>query len=108
MIEMIRVGELETKNGLCICFFDNTNRVMNYFIKNEEKHDVECWQIGLDDAEEILPKVNTYEKMKENYSELWSAGMVHGGLDKAELFFLQTFPYGIWEDCVLDNFRGSM
>lgn len=102
--KIIKLGEFSHSGNNYIAFFNEASLSIDYYYLSSRYGDVECWSMNFYNAKKILPKIKTFKMFIENYRLLWM--MSHISKKYVRLFFLQTFPYKMWEDCVLKDFDG--
>lgn len=95
MVKMSYKGSIKYLKNEVVVVLDETNNVVNFFVKNFEHNDVECHQV-LKDYIDTFSGDRLMQKACECWSYLWS--------DLAlleEHSFLQTYPLEFWDDIVI-------
>lgn len=94
-IKMVCMGIIRFVDHEVIVSLDETNSLVNYFIKSADGTDVECYQVKKSYMESFQG-----EKFMKKAIQCW----MHMWSDVKKIqkhAFLQTFPLGFWDDIVV-------
>lgn len=104
--KFVKLGEFNYCGCKYVVFFNEFSLSIDYFYLNKEMHDVECWTLNYNNARKVLPKINTFERFISNYKLLWQ--ITHSNKKYARMYFLQTFPFEMWEEQVMNDFKNVL
>lgn len=105
---MVRIAEFENEGNIYHVFFHEGTGTLNYFYRNEDTQDVECWTAPYNVAKKYVGGVGSIEEFKEDckvfWQFLWSSQNHLPLIDK--VLRLQVFPSSFWNDCIQKDFYG--